>query len=183
MKKLFRMLCIYLAATLLLSCLAACDELKPDGGNGTTDQGKDIPDNSKTFTKNGMRIKLTNDFKEDDIEGYTSAYVDEQNVVLVFTLQEKFSLTEGFEDWTIKEYADAIKKNAPVTVATVKIENGITYFDYEFLNTELNTEYYYYTTVFKSNDSFWMIQFSCLAKDQAKMKPVFAEYAQTVSFD
>lgn len=86
-------------------------------------------------------------------------------------------------DTESKETEEAVTSGITETKSETEPENGITYFDYEFLNTEPNTEYYYYTTVFKSNDSFWMLRFSCLAKDQAKMKPVFAEYAKTVSFD
>ncbi len=131
----------------------------------------------------GLRMTLTEDFQEQTVQGYTASYVDAENTVVIFVLQEKFSLMEGLADWSLEDYADAVRKNAPATAGKVRTERGIAYFDYQFTNTELNLEYYYYTAVFKGEDCFWMVQLSCLAKDKKTMQPRLAEYARSVELN
>ncbi len=138
---------------------------------------------SGKFTVENMTVTLTKDFASQDISGYTAVFIDEENVVSVFVLQEKFSSLEGFEDWSLEQYATALKSNISASdVSETKVEDGITYFDYEFTNTDLDVKYYYYTTVFKDTDSFWFVQFACLAEDSEELKPVFANYAKSVTF-
>ncbi len=147
------------------------------------DEGNSAEASDKKFTVDKMSITLTSDFKAQELAGFTAAYVDEKNVVMAFIIQEKFSIAEGFEDWTLDQYAQALKGNITSSnVSETKTENGITYFDYEFTNTELNVKYYYYTSVFKSSDSFWTVQLACLAEDKAELKSVLAEYAKSVTF-
>ncbi len=191
MKKILKIICLCLVLCTLCTAFAACtggDEKPEVTGTQQPDATTDgettqkLDPNRKTFSTNGMSVSLTKDFKEETVAGYTATLVDNKNSLAVFILQEKFSAMEGFEDWTITEYAEAVRKSAPVSAGAVKKENDITCFEYQFTNTELNTKYYYYTTVFKDTDCFWTVQFTCLAKDMDEMKPIFAEYAQTVAF-
>ncbi len=146
----------------------------------------DSADNTspETFKVDNMSITLTSDFEAQNIEGYTATYIDEKNAVGAFIIQENFSLLEGFEDWTLDEYASVLKSSVPESadVGDTKTEDGIKYFEYQFTNTELDLTYYYYTVVFKDTDCFWTVQFTCLAEDKEEGKTAFAEYAQSIKF-
>ncbi len=138
----------------------------------------------ETFKVDNMSITLTSDFEAQNMEGFTATFVDEKNVVVAFVIQENFSLLEGFEDWTLDEYASVLRSSIPESaeVGDTKTENGIKYFEYEFTNTELNLTYYYYTAVFKDTDCFWTVQLMCLAEDKEATKPVFEEYTKSITF-
>ncbi len=155
------------------------DELYEKKDDTTTDTTS-----PETFKVDNMSITLTSDFEAQNMEGYTATYIDEKNTVGAFIIQENFSLLEGFENWTLDEYASVLKSGIPESaeVGDIKTENGIKYFEYEFTNAELNLTYYYYTVVFKDTDCFWTVQFTCLAEDKAEAKTVFEGYAKSITF-
>ncbi len=172
MKRLLKLISVCLVFCVLFACLTACSD------------SEEKSDNSKVFKTDGMSITLTEDFEKQSYEGYTACFVDEENTVIVLTLQEEFSLMDGFEDWSLNKYAETVKSGSVnASNATVRTENGITCFEYEYKNFDNNIRYYYYSTVFKTSDSFWLIQFSCMSEDKDSLKPIFAKYAQSVSFE
>ncbi|MBR5858317.1 MAG: hypothetical protein IKZ05_00190 [Clostridia bacterium] len=159
MKKLIALL----MAALMLVSFAACGEAK-----------------DKEFTKEGLTITLTDAFKEASFEGYTVVY-DSANVA-VFVIKESFSLLAGFEDYTINQYAQLVHTaNSSKLPGEVKLEDGLLCFEYTYLNTDDNTTYKYFTTVFKGNDAFWTIQFCSTADKYNECKPEMIKYAKSVN--
>lgn len=134
----------------------------------------------KTFTVEGMLITLTDEFTEINMDGFTSCF-NSKNIA-VFTIKESFSLIDGFEDYTIEQYADIVIKNNNKDPESLKQENGLTYFEYSFLNPNDNVTYYYLTTLYKSDDAFWMVTFSCNDKQQEKYRETFIDWAKEVKF-
>ncbi len=158
MKKLIALL----MAVLMLASLAACGAPK-----------------EKEFTNSGLTITLNDSFTEKSYEGYTVCY-DSKNVA-VFVLKEGFSLLAGLENYTLKQYADLVfAANSARNPSAITEVEGLTTFEYTFLNTEDNTTYKYFTTMFKGDDAFWTIQFCCAADKYNTYKADFIKYAHSV---
>ena len=130
----------------------------------------------KTFAKAGMSITLTDRFTERDYVSFTAVYV------AVFALKEEFTLFEGSalgKNSSLNDYANAVilANGLDVSPAT---EDGLTFFTYQKENN--GTEYTYFSTVHKSGDAFWLIQFSAKTEQYESQKDNILTYAKSVSF-
>ena len=133
----------------------------------------------KTFSSDGLTITLTNAFRKTDIGNYTVVY-DSKNVA-VFALEEPFESVDGFEDYTLEQYADLLIQVNNVNAET-KTVDGLTCFEYEAANPETNDVYQYFSYVYKTNDAFWMVQFATLDKDAESYSQQITEWAKSVEF-
>ncbi len=134
----------------------------------------------KTFSSNGMVITLTDEFRETDIGNYTVAY-DSKNVA-VFVLKEGFTLAEGFEDYTLEQYADLVIQANNLSSAEIKTADGLTSFEYVFTNPETNDSYKYFSYVYKTDDAFWLIQFATLNENVDEYAQQITDWAKSVEF-
>ena len=136
----------------------------------------------KTFTKDGMSITLTNRFSEIKQENFLTGYGSTNAAVLV--TKEAFTLFEGTtlgKSSTLTDYANAVITAQKLADGTeVKTNDGVTYFNYE--SSVDGVTYKYMATVHKSEDAFWMIQFSAKAADYADMEADFFTYAKSITF-
>lgn len=159
-----KLLVILICAVVLLSCVSCFSPVE------------------KAFSTNGMTITLTSNFKETTVNGYTVAY--DSSKVAVFVLKENFSLLEGFEDYSLEQYGEILRQNnESKNPSELKEIDNITYFEYQFHNTELDRDYKYFTTVYKSSDAFWMIQFCSLVKDYESQFDNMLTWAKSVEFE
>ena len=170
-----KFLSLLLLATLLLT-FCACTSAAP-----------------KAFSSNGMTITLTSGFTETTQEGYTACY--DSKDVAVFTLKEAFTgqliTVDGAsgnikkdKDLTLNEYAKVVRTaNISKNPSATKQEDGLTYFEYTFLNEQLNKTYSYFCVMYKASDAFWLVQFACLEGKYETLRPSFVEWAKTVSFE
>ena len=153
-----------LLAALLVFSLASC-----------------MGESPKEFTKDGMKITLTNQFTEATAEGYTVCYASDD--VAVFVLKEPFTLQEGLADFSIDDYAALVyAANASKSPSEITKDGDLTVMEYSFLNEAENQTYSYYAAMFKSADAFWLVQFSCKQENYTTQKPLFVDWAKTVSF-
>ena len=134
----------------------------------------------KTFSSHGMTITLTKGFKETEIENQTVAY-DSKNVA-VFALKEKFTLVDGFENYTLAQYANVVMQANKLSSSKVKTENGLTWFEYEWENPETQDVYRYFAYVYKADDAFWLIQFAAKKENAEQLAPKIEQWAKSVSF-
>ena len=133
----------------------------------------------KAFSKDGFEITLTGAFKETTMEGYFVCY-DSKNAA-VFVVKEDFTLFDNAADMTANDYAKLVKTaNASRNPSSIKTSGGIPSFEYTFENTQENTTYHYYTTFFKGNDAFWMVQFASKDSEYAEQKENFENWVKTV---
>ena len=138
-------------------------------------------ESAKKFTSNGMSIVLTDAFTECTLEGYTVCYDSKE--AGVFVLKEPFSLRAGFSDLSIDDYAELVyDANASKSPSKISKEGGLTSMEYSFLNEEENQTYRYYTTVFKTSDAFWLIQFACKQEDYDAKRHTFIDWAKSIEF-
>ncbi len=152
-----------LMCALILVSLAAC--------NNITDE---------VFEKDGFSITLTSEFAEKAYENYFVCY-DSKNIA-VFVLKESFSSLEGFENYSLTEYADLMKLNCTKdgnTPSDITVVEGVTYFEYSFFNKE-GESYKYFTALYKGDDAFWTVQFASPLSGYEGFKAEMIEFAKSV---
>ncbi len=135
----------------------------------------------KVFTYDSMSITLDTSFRKTNYQGYTVCY--DSSSVAVFCLEEKFSLMDGMEDLSKKEYAELVIQANQLKNVSATTSDGLTWFDYEWTNPETGVEYYYFSTVHKEKDAFWLIQFAVELENKAEYADQLPQWAKTVSFD
>ncbi len=149
-------------------CLTSCNLLDPTK----------MPE--KTFTKEGISFTLTEAFFETSVSEYTVAY--DSTGIAVWALREEFSLLEGFEDYTLEQYANLLLDANDMKDKPLNEEDGLMWYEYDFENTQANTTYHYYTFVYKADDAFWMVQFACTVSNVEKYEDAIMGYAKKVTF-
>lgn len=135
----------------------------------------------KQFTVEEMQITLTDDFLSMPMGDFDACYGTEDVAILV--LREDFELMEGFSDYTLEEYGELLLEAYELKgISELQTVEGITYFEYE-ADADEDETYYYFSTVYKSNDAFWSIQFAVLTEDADYYIPQFIEWAKTITFE
>lgn len=141
--------------------------------------GCSTPAKAKTFEKAGMSIELTNEFTEKEMVQFTACYMS--STVIVTVLKEEFSLAQGFENYTLMQYAGLVIRNNQIDVtAQMSEDDKYAYFRYD--KTVTGKDFTYWATCFKSDDAFWLIQFACETKNYEEMAATFEKYADSVTF-
>ncbi len=160
-----KVLTVLLVLTLLLVSLSSCMKATP-----------------KEFASNGMTITLTNAFREKSVEGYTVCY--DSAKVAVLALKESFSLLQGFENFTLDQYAHMVREaNAAKAPGEIFEVEGLVAMEYTFFNESEKQDFKYFCTMFKGTDAFWLVQFACKTQDYDNYKNSFVEWAKTISFN
>lgn len=134
----------------------------------------------KTFSSDEMTITLTNEFKKAEADGYIDVY--DSKKIAVFSLKEEFALFDGLENYTPKQYCDMAIQNNNLESSKTKTSDGLTYFEYDAVNTDTNKTYHYFVYVYKTDDAFWMVQFALLKQNADKYAPKIAKYAKSIVF-
>ena len=132
----------------------------------------------KVFSFDGMKITLTDEFKETSIENYTVAY-DSKNIA-VFVLKESFSLGDGFQNLTLNEYEDLVIRAASLSDVQKKTADGLNWFEYPATNSETGDTYRYFSYVYKTGNAFWVVQFATLDGNAEKYFPKITDWASSV---
>lgn len=133
----------------------------------------------KTFDSNGLKITLTEAFKESEAEGF-DVVIDSLSVAL-FAVKEPFDSFEGFGDLSLEEYADLVyQANSSKTPKEFEENDGVLCMEYNFYNEETKINYSYLSAVFKGPDAFWTVQFACDEKKYEDLKPDFIKWFKTV---
>lgn len=131
------------------------------------------------FTCGDMSIVLTEAFDETDADGFNACYESRDAIVMI--LEEPFTLMEGLENYTAQEYGELViqvnGQNSQVLTA-----DGVVWFEYTFEDTGENVTYWYFATVHKSDDAFWLIQFATTQDLAEEYEPLFKQWARSVVF-
>lgn len=135
----------------------------------------------KVFTCEDMQITLNESFGETEYMGYKTVYRSKNAVILV--LKDNISeLPSEFKTMTTEEYGEfIIELNQYSESSTVEQKDGLIYFEYEA--TSDGEDFYYFSTIYRTEDAFWVIQFSTKQEDADKMQDDFIEWAKSVSFE
>ena len=133
----------------------------------------------KTFTSAGLTITLTDEFSEVEQEGFPVCFGTKD--VAVITVKEEFSLMEGLGDKTLDEYGDLFLQNNTFNNMRKFTEGERTYVEYEA--TPDGDHFYYLGSLYKTDDSFWIVYFAVAMDKKGDYVDTFKEWASTVSFE
>ena len=132
------------------------------------------------FSVSGLSITLTKAFEAKNYDGYTACY--DSRDVAVFVLKESYELKGDFKDLTLDEYAELVyKSNVDKKPTFVTKKDGVTYMEYEFINTDTGETFKYLAAMYKGADAFWLVQFSCAVDVYNEYFPYFISWAKTVN--
>ena len=164
MKRIFAFALVFVMLFSMTSCMK-------DGFEGA----------DKVFSASGMSITLTENFVETSFEGYDACY--DSATVAVFCLKEPFSMAEGVADLTLDQYAELTITANQAHNPTLKEVDGMPVMEYTFFNEDNDTNYAYFSAMYKSGDAFWAIQFACDAELYEAHEETFVKWAKSVVFD
>ncbi len=133
----------------------------------------------EVFTYGNMSITLTNEFSERNVDGFSACYESYSSIILINKDDKEFF--EDFDSYTLEEYGNDIIENSEYDVELQK-ENGLTYFEYVYNDEESGDVYSYFVPVYKTDDAFWLFQFSSFEEDYETYREQFVEWAMTVEF-
>lgn len=134
----------------------------------------------KDFTVENVTITLTEAFDEEEYGDFTQCY--ESRDVAVFMLKEPFTLMEGLDKYTLTQYGKLVVQGNGMEDDALKAENGVTYFTYT-AESDSGTTYYYFATVHKGPDAFWLIQFAVDQDKAEEYQDEFFQWAASVNFE
>jgi len=136
----------------------------------------------KEFSKAGLSITLDDSFTEEEMLAFTAYY--QTSRCFVSTIKEEFSLFEDAgisTDIPLDDYAQMVMENSSITpLITYK---GVEKSGFTFNNEANGKKYFYYATVRKGTDAFWLIQFCCADTDKTDFFPRFESWADTIKVD
>lgn len=140
------------------------------------------PVSDKVFTKNGIYITLTNEFRETTVSGIPICF--ESVDVAVFAQEIPFSENPALANYTLEEYANALyKENEHDARGDVLTENGLTFYEYQYHNPDDNMTYYYFTYVYKTESGFWIVQFATPDIEVTNHRENIVKWAKSVTFE
>lgn len=131
----------------------------------------------------GIAITMDSGFYEKEHISYTY-YLESQNSIFI-AIKEPFDqfYNAGLnpQTLTLKEYAKFVMRGNNLSSEVIDdTENNLVYFEFE--KNVSSKDFYYFATVYKTSDSFWLCQFACLQKSKDTYKSNFINWAKTVEF-
>ena len=134
----------------------------------------------KSFTEGGMTITLTNGFQKMDYEGFAAVFGSTDVVVLAE--KESFATDTALGSMSREAYANLFIQNNNLTGSEVRQEEELLWFQYKGTNPDSKATYRYSVYVFKTADTFWVVQFAALDKDADEYANQIMEWAKTITF-
>lgn len=134
----------------------------------------------ETFSKGEISLTLTSGFDELKQEGAFAVYGSRDEAVMI--QKEDFSTLADIgisKDSTLTDYANAVIHANELRDTTVEERDGVVCFIYEA--TTGKKTYAYLATVQKSDDAFWLIQFSAIKDKFDEKEATFLTYAKSVT--
>jgi len=80
---------------------------------------------------------------------------------------------------TVEDYAHLVQQANDLQQTFLPDENGNLHVTYT--NTSGNTEYFYYATVRKGSDAFWVVNFACNSRQKDAYLPLFIRWSDTIA--
>ena len=126
-----------------------------------------------------MTILLPEEFNEEAADGYTAAFYDGSETVVLILREDKSSFT-GYAA-NMDDYLKLlIKANESKGIKEAAYENGRPIFEYDAVSNGVT--YRYYTAVYESGKAYWLVQFATTKDDYDALRPALVTLANTVAF-
>lgn len=135
----------------------------------------------KVFSANGMSVTLNDSFKQENDETFKfSAYTKN---VWVYATRDNFADYAGLENYSVDGYAELVRNSRDFdNKSEITHSDGLTYFTYEYTNPSNNKTFTYFTSFYKSDSAFWIVQFMTYKESAEQYRPDIIKWASSVTF-
>ncbi len=133
-------------------------------------------DDYKEFKGEDFSIKLPKDFRNIPSDNFTYYY--KSGSIVITVLKEDFKSLNKYKldsNSTTEEYLKVVSSLNNKNYEIINKEN----YSYLVYDTD---EFYHMTSSFKSNDSFWLVNYFCLIKDKDKYENEFIKWNDNILF-
>ena len=137
----------------------------------------------KVFSFDGVEITLSGEFKERENPNFVG--VASSSGVAVYIERDRFDEVdyyERFKDLTVEEYA-ALVAGINEIDKTPETKNGIVWVENETVNRSNGKELVEYLAFYKTDDSFWIVEFDVLKTKTGLYGDDVLKWAQSVRFE
>ena len=168
MKKIFAVA----MAVLMIFSFAACGN-KDDNGNSNSNS------NLETYTVSGLTIQMEKGLTQATQSGFDAFFSGDRAAMagVKETADEFTPLGYDVNSLSEEDYASMVAE-ANGFEGFTKNANGR--FVYTYVENVEGDDYFYYTTVRKGSDCFWVINFFCANDDAKEYQPKFNQWAETI---
>lgn len=132
----------------------------------------------KEYMVADLRITLTEEFRDLEVEGYTGGFQTRDVAILI--LQENRNVLEAGGVKTLTQYANLIqqvnKHNAPI-----QEEEHFLYYEYDFHNSTTNEDFHYFVMMYKNPVDFYIVQFAVHQDETENYRESIMEWARSVN--
>lgn len=135
------------------------------------------PPVAEEFVRGEVSITLMSDFSEFETEGHYATFSNGDISVFIVGFYKE-ELIDGL---TFDEFAKAMAENDEYDASSLKTEGELLYFYYDADNDDGEANRYY-SYLYETDDTFWVVQFVCDVSEADVDKSVIADYAKTVKF-
>ncbi len=166
-----KILTVVLAALMIFS-FAACGS----SGNGG---GSDSDKNLKTYSVAGLTIQMEKGLVQSSLSGF-DVFLSGDNFAMTGekeTAEEFESVGYDVNSLSEEDYAALV---AEVNGFDGFTKNANGRFVYTLFDSVDGDDYFYYITLRKGSDCFWMINFFCEEDDAEEYEPKFEQWAETI---
>ena len=139
----------------------------------------------KTFSDDNLSITLTNRFEKTQAQGYDLAYVSGDVAVLILE-DTKNASAYLLEEYTPERYLKLVMNNRRFPESEIVSNGGAPYIQYKLRYKDILGNingYIYRCYAYKSEDSFWLIQFVVKEDTYDKYSSKINRWANSVEFD
>ena len=135
----------------------------------------------KTFEYDNMKITLTEDFTETDVNGWEFCFTSKDTTI--FGRKETVKDYPLLESFSLNEYSKLVLSNTKIDSSVeLNKHNDYYYFSYVSNNVGGKGDVMYYAIMFDAPDGFMIINFSCLTEKVEELAPQIFEWADSVKF-
>ena len=134
----------------------------------------------RRFDFDGISITVAESFIVDvhERELHTALYTPDSCVLISV---ERFEDYPELEHMSTVDYCEGIKSRNWNTTSVVRVEDGLTYFIYESKDY-LGDTHRYHLYAYKTEDSFWVVQFGSPIEKADYWEPCYRDWAKSVEF-
>jgi hypothetical protein len=137
-----------------------------------------LPPNFKEFASDGITLILPEEFEEVPDQQWPAYY---SGYSFVTVTREPFTVHPSLPYMTLDEYCDALIASRNMD-ATVRVQGGLHWFDYERKIPEAKQPATYFVVVYQTSTDFWIVEFACQTQAAIRLRPFFFEWAKMVRF-
>ena len=134
---------------------------------------------AKSFSANGMTVKLTEAFKPVSMAGYAAVY--EARDAVVYVSNQKTSDFEDVENMSLRKYIEFFcESNKDRFECKISVDGDIFFVEYSAKPD--NVTYKYLAAFYESNGVYSRVEFVAEDKNYEAYRPYFINWAKTVTF-